>query len=76
MASYSFSPSYIKISAPWLVSLFFTQESVELETGYSLTVEPSLYGQRVGGVRIEDLLVVTEDGYENLTEYLRELHIV
>lgn len=43
-----------------------TSEGV-LEPGMVVTVEPGVYLPGVGGIRVEDLLVVTEDGYENLT---------
>lgn len=48
----------------------------ELRPGHVVAVEPGLYEQGVGGVRLEDLVVVTETGAENLTDYPRELRVV
>ena len=43
--------------------------SAVLEPGNVLTVEPGVYFFGVGGARVEDLLVVTDDGCRPLTRY-------
>lgn len=46
-----------------------------LKTGQVVTVEPGLYYPGVGGVRIEDLVWVTDSGCVNLTEFPKQLEI-
>lgn len=44
-----------------------------LKAGMTVTVEPGIYIENFGGVRIEDLVIVTEDGCENLTHTDKQL---
>jgi Xaa-Pro aminopeptidase len=44
-----------------------------LRAGDVVTVEPGLYRPGVGGLRLEDLVLVTSDGAENLTRYPYDL---
>lgn len=50
-----------------------TRVSWILPEGSVVTVEPGLYYLGIGGVRIEDLVVVEKDGARNLTNFPKEL---
>ena len=45
----------------------------DLVPGDVITIEPGLYRSGYGGLRLEDIVLVTEDGYEVLTQYPYEL---
>lgn len=46
-----------------------------LESGHVVTMEPGLYYRGLGGVRIEDTVVVCEGGYENLATLPKVLEV-
>lgn len=47
--------------------------SLPLQPGMAITIEPGIYLPGVGGVRLEDTILITNDGYENLTAtYLKK----
>lgn len=51
-------------------------ERQQLEAGCVVTVEPGVYVQRLGGIRIEDTVLVAPDGPEMLTESPKDDWIV
>ena len=57
--------------APW-VSATSTDT---LAPGHVVTVEPGVYLEGLGGVRIEDTVVVTDDGCYPLTNTTKELAV-
>ena len=53
---------------PWL-----SRDPSKLVAGDVITLEPGLYRRGFGGVRLEDLALVTDDGAENLTDFPYDL---
>ncbi|MCK4399223.1 MAG: aminopeptidase P family protein [Methanophagales archaeon] len=47
----------------------------ELRKGNVITIEPGLYDPEVGGVRLEDMVLVRKNGCENLTRFEKNLMI-
>ena len=44
-----------------------------LPAGCVVTVEPGLYFKGFGGVRIEDMVLITKNGCKNLTEVSKDI---
>lgn len=53
-----------------------TRDTTLLKEGMIMTVEPGIYIENKFGVRIEDMVYITEDSYLNLTKSPKELIIV
>ena len=47
-----------------------------LKEGMTYTIEPGIYVPEIGGVRIEDDVLITNDGWVTLTNYPKELQII
>ncbi len=47
-----------------------------LKKGMTYTIEPGIYVPEIGGVRIEDDVLITEDAHETLTKFPKELQII
>jgi len=48
-------------------------DETELKPGMVITIEPGIYIPKLGGVRIEDTVVITDNGARRLTKTEREL---
>jgi len=48
----------------------------ELRRGNVITIEPGLYDPEIGGVRLEDMVLVLKNGCENLTRFEKKLMIL
>ena len=55
---------------------FNTRDETPLQKGMVITVEPGIYLPDKFGVRIEDMVAVTDTGFENLTQSPKNLIII
>lgn len=46
-----------------------------LAVGDIITIEPGLYYKHVGGIRIEDMVLVTKEGYRDLTNFSKKFEV-
>jgi len=54
----------------------FAENKMTLQPGMTFTVEPGIYLPGVGGVRIEDNLVITETSARTLSDLPRKLRVL
>lgn len=47
-----------------------------LPIGTVMTIEPGIYLKNFGGVRIEDMILITKKGYKNLTKVAKDLESI
>ncbi len=52
------------------------EDEAELKPGYVITIEPGIYIPGWGGIRIEDVIVITEDGCRNLNKFPKDLTVI
>lgn len=56
--------------------LFSVDSEKTLEANMVITIEPGVYLPNIGGARVEDMLLITEDGCEVLSPSSKELIII
>lgn len=76
--SYGYGPQFIHrtghgigIEVHETLDVSSTNETM-IQPGMCFSIEPGIYLQGIGGVRIEDLILVTDDGVEVLNKFSKE----